>query len=281
MKGIQGLIVAIGLGITGALLNFIYLANKSGDLEAVAFIGIGPEVRVARGSTIVREHLVPVEVPQRVARNLEKFAVKFSDVNTVVGQKALRTLEGGSLLLRDDLRTPPAELDFTENLEAGVEEEVARGIPIDSRSIVPSLIEPGNLVSFLAPRVLSESPAVAAPLSPGGPEPGKPEPGKPELLRPVPGPGAAGAGSGLEEFEPVGPFRVLSVGSRVGRRDVFQAAGLPSAQENVLVIALRLRNKKLEDPGPRLERLLQSANFRPLSVLLHAPATKKPATKKE
>jgi len=277
MKGIQGLIVAIGLGITGALLNFFYLANKSGDLKAVAFIGIGAEVRVARGTTILGDHLVRVDVPGKLAGNLEKFAVKYSDVSTVVGQKALRTLEGGSLLMRDDLRTPPAELDFSENLEAGVEEEVARGIPIDSRSIVPSLIEPGNLVSFLAPRVLSESPTVAAPLSPGGLEPGKPE-----LLRPVPGPGgAAGAGSGSEEFEPVGPFRVLSVGSRVGRRDVFQAAGLPTAQENVLVIALRLRNKKLVDPGPRLERLLQAANFRPLSVLLHAPATKKPATKKE
>jgi len=275
MKGIQGLIVAIGLGITGALLNFIYLANKSGNLEAVAFIGIGDNVRVARGTTILGDHLVRVDVPGKLAGNLEKFAVKYSEVSTVVGQRALRTLEGGSLLFRDDLRTPPAELDFSENLLDGVE-EVARGIPIDSRSIVPSLIEPGNLVSFLAPRVPAESPAVAAPLSPGGAEPGKPE-----LLRPIPGPGAAGAGSGSEEFEPVGPFRVLSVGSRVGRRDVFQAAGLATAQENVLVIALQLKNKKLLDPGPRLERLLQSANVRPLSVLLHAPATKKPATKKE
>jgi hypothetical protein len=268
MKGIQGLIVAIGLGVAGALLNFLYLTSKAGNLKPIGFIGIGPDVRVARGSPIRADHLVRVDVPGELARNLEKFAVKYSEVSTVVGQKALRTLEGGSLLMRDDLRTPPAELDFTENLPPDVE-EVARGIPIDSRSIVPSLIEPGNLVSFLAPRVPAESPTVAAPLPPGGSEPGKPE-----LLRPIPSPGPGGA-AGAADFEPVGPFRVLSVGSRVGRRDVFQAAGLPTAQENVLVIALRLRNKKLEEPGPKLERLLQTVNFRPLSVLLHAPATKK------
>ena len=35
MKGIHGLILAIGLGIAGALFNFAYLANRSRDVEKV------------------------------------------------------------------------------------------------------------------------------------------------------------------------------------------------------------------------------------------------------
>jgi len=260
MKGIRGLIVAIGLGITGALLNLIYLTSKSEDLDTVEYIGVNSDVTIPRGTTILRQHLVPVKVPQKLARNLEKFAIRYSDISGVAGWRAVRTLEGGSFVWRDDLRTPPAELDFSQNLKPG-EEELAWGIPIDSRSIVSALIEPGNEVSFLAPRPPAESPTLAPP----GAIPGAVA---------VPG-GAAGSGGGSDEVERVGPFRVLSVGSRVGRRDVFQAAGLPTAQENVLVVAIRLNNGKLEEKGAKLQRLLQAASFRPLSVLLHAPSTKK------
>ena len=253
MKGIRGLIVAIGLGITGAVLNLMYLTSKSRELGTVEFIGINPEESVPRGAPInVEKHLVPVPVPQPAARNLEKFALKYSDIATVKGLRAVRPLEGGSFLWRDDLRTPPAELDYSQNLRPG-EEEVALGVPIDTRSIVPALIEPGNEVSFLAPRAPAESPTPA-----GGVEPGKP-----------------GAGASSEEIERVGPFRVLSVGNRVGRRDVFQAAGLPTTQENVLFVAIRLVNDKIEERGAKLQRLVQAGSGRPLSVLLHAPRTKK------
>ena len=49
MKGIQGLIIAIGLGIAGALFNFAYLYSRAQKDEAEDFIGIDPKVTVARG----------------------------------------------------------------------------------------------------------------------------------------------------------------------------------------------------------------------------------------
>ena len=49
MKGIHGLIVAIGLGIAGAVFNFSYLSRKSADVERIDFIGIKPDVTVEHG----------------------------------------------------------------------------------------------------------------------------------------------------------------------------------------------------------------------------------------
>ena len=40
MKGIQGLIVAIGLGVAGAMFNWAYLASRSSQEATVSFVGI-------------------------------------------------------------------------------------------------------------------------------------------------------------------------------------------------------------------------------------------------
>lgn len=264
MKGIRGLLLAIGFAIAGALVNFVYLAQKSRDVERVAFIGIKPEVEIHPAEMLLDEHLTKVEIPASAVGNLKDFAYLYESRQTVVGERVPRAIPGGSLLLRHDLTTPPrGGLVLGEDARPGVEER-AMGVPIDSRKIVPSLVNPGDLVSFLAPS------------GPAGPtlavEPAKVEPGTPApAVAPRATAGRSGSPGGVEM---IGPFRILSIGNRLGSAEVMKAskAPLPQLQENVMMILVRVENGALEPEAVRLVKLLDESDSRPLAYLLHPRA---------
>lgn len=230
MKGIYGLVLAIGLGVAGALLNWNYLARKARDVEKVAFVGIASGVSINRGDTFQDTHLVPVEIPKSNVGALADFAVLYADRQTVVGMNAVRSYNGGELLLRQDLKTPPPELKLVGD------DERAIGVPVDSKTFVPSLVTPGDWVSFLFPTANQPTPAGAEPANPN---------------------------------EPLGPFRVLSVGNRLGSPEVMQAARVPQLQENVLLIRVKWQGDKLEPKAQKLWDLLQRSNFQQVGVVLH------------
>ena len=115
---------------------------------------------INRGEVLREDHLVPVGIPERWVGNLKEFAVLYDNRQTVVGSPVWRTLAGECLLLAEDLKTPPQELKLDEG-------EKAMWIPVDARAFVPSLVLPGDTVSFMVSRPLG-----------GGPTP---------ALRPVPG----------------------------------------------------------------------------------------------
>jgi hypothetical protein len=175
-----------------------------------------------------------------------------------------RTLEGGSLLMRTDTKTPPPELIFGEQTQPGVE-EVAIGVPIDADRIVPSLIKPGDLVSFLSSRSSADGPTLASP--------SRPEPAKADTPQPVssdegePAPPA-------DDIERIGPFRVLSLGTRLGSVDVARAARQGAVQENVMMVAVRIENDKFEPKAMKLLRLMERSRSRALGYVLHAPQKK-------
>ncbi len=52
MKGIQGLILALALGIIGALVNWAYLASRSKEVEALYFVAIAANASLNRGDVI-------------------------------------------------------------------------------------------------------------------------------------------------------------------------------------------------------------------------------------
>ena len=54
MKGIQGLIVAIVLGVAGAAANFYYLNTEAQKKDMVGFIGIKKGVVLGRGDKLTR-----------------------------------------------------------------------------------------------------------------------------------------------------------------------------------------------------------------------------------
>ena len=122
------------------------------------------------------------------------------DRATVDNQPVCRTLSNGALLLQDDIRTP-----LQEQLELGKGEK-AIGISIDTRTCVPSLIVPGDLVSFQIP--VAAGPTKAPPRAAenaNGQENGQ--------LNPIPAAAAVSSGA----TRTVGPFKVLSLGNRLSR----------------------------------------------------------------
>ncbi len=290
MKGIQGLIIAIGLGIAGALFNFAYLYSKSRDVEKVAFIGIDPKVTVARGDRLTKEHLVPVEIPRNNVGNLEEVAVRYSALQTVIGQNVWRTLAGGSLVLRDDLKTPPPELNFGRGPEAS-QVERAMFVPIDMRKMVPSLVVPGDQVTFVTPSFAAETPTLADE-DPGrgesgaGTGPAKTELGKTdrEPLKPVPARTTQSRNSRRLAAEPgelIGPFKVLSLGNRLGSAEVMKASKIPQTQESVMTILVKVDKdkegkEKLAGESAKLVQVLDAVNWKPIVYLLHPRLERSP-----
>jgi hypothetical protein len=242
MKGIQGLIVAIGLGVAGALFNWAYLASRSSQEEMVSFVGIPEGQTVGRGEVLRDEHLVAVEIPERWVGNLRTFAFQYKDKATVIGRPVSRTLTGACLLLSDDLKTPPEEF----RLEEG---EQIMWIPVESRAFVPSLISPGDEVMFLVPRL---TPASAS--KPGGEGP--------EAVQPVSG-----------TTNEIGPFRVRSLGNRLGSAQVWAAAKLPQGPENVIGIGVKPDEKK---KAMALWDILQATNYRQVGIEKLGPPVKQP-----
>jgi hypothetical protein len=245
MKGIHGLIVAAGLGIAGAVFNLFYLSSKAREIEKVSFIGVKPDAVIARGERLSTDNLVEVGIPRSAVGNLKDFAFPWSDLNTVDRVPVWRTLTGGALLLRDDVRTPPPELE----LEKG---DVAMAIPVDTRTFALSLLTPGDMVWFKVPRASTVLPTRAVPE--GAP---KPE----NLDDPAP---AIPAGP----TETIGPFKILAIGNRLGSAEVMLAAKIPQMQENILTIR---KSKQVAGEVERADKLwdrLQAVGFRNVGIEL-------------
>ena len=155
MKGIQGLVIAIVLGIIGAIFNWVYL-SKGRDFEQDSFIGVPKGTNIDRGIPIQEEHLEEVKIPKPHVGNLKVYAYPWEDHATIIGRPTARKYEGGEILLREDFRTAPDQLPLKDN-------DAAVWIPIDTRTAITSQILPGSTrVSFSLP-----SPGSGNPLAPG------------------------------------------------------------------------------------------------------------------
>lgn len=241
------LVVAAVLGVAGAGLNLWYLNEKSKAVEKVSFIGIKPNTVIRPGDKFLDDNFLRVDIPKANVGALEQMAVRYEDRNTVVGMPSVKSYTGGELLLRDDLRTPPPAMDLGQD-------ERALPIPVDTRNFVPSLVNPGDLISFLVGGV----PTPAAP--PHDPD----NPDEPPATPPAPSTRVPGM-----KAEPIGPFRVLSIGNRLGSAEVMKASGQPQYQENVIMIAVKVQGDQLEPKAARLMNLLNLSGTRQAGVLLH------------
>ena len=254
MKNIQGLIIALALGIAAALLNWAYLNSAAREVEKVDFIGVKPGVTIGRGERLAEGHFVPVPIPKNNIGNLDGYAIRYSNLSTVTANRnAARTLTGGTLLLEHDLRTPPQELRLKKTLDPkdlekmglpfdANAEELAMFVPVDTRTFVPSLVKPGDLVSFWT---------VDAPTRAGDP-------------------GATPGGIPM-----IGPFRVLAVGNRLSSAEVMKAAQIPQTQENVMTISIGYvregagKKGRLDGRTTELLGYLRATNYRGMGVTLH------------
>lgn len=241
MKGMPGLASALILGLLAAGLNWFYLDRKSREFEKVSFVSIAPETLIHPGETFTRSHFAEMPAPEAAAQRLERVAVLWKDLDTVIGMNAVREFSGDELLLRTDLETPPAELQLAEN-------ERALWIPVDQKSFVASLVVPGDEVDFLLPR----RPILASPGPAGGTQ--------------TPTIAATPATGGHAQI--VGPFKVLSIGNRLGKTNVLNAARLPQLQENIITVRIKMNGAFLDEDAERLLEALQAANYREVGLLL-------------
>ena len=251
MNGKIALPIAAGLALAGAALNWIYLTNKAQQLDKIEFLCVAPGVTIRPGDRFTEDKLAPLAIPKnnvvnRAGENLRKEAILYADRKTVEGMAAVRPYAENEIILRQDLKTPPLTLALKQD------KEVAIWIPVDTRTFVPSLVSAGDLVSFMVGGV--PTPAAPADAYGGGEENG--------ATIPMPSrPGNA---------ELIGPFKVLSLGNRLGSTEVLKASGLPQTQENVMTISASIEGGQLDPKAQKLWKLLQSSGFRQVGVVLHA-----------
>jgi hypothetical protein len=113
MKGVPGLMMALGLGIVGAFCNWFYLAQKAREVEMVDFIGraaagptetIGPfrilalgnrlgtpEVLRASGQAAAQENVMAVAV-KLIGRDLDEPGQKLSELLRITNFQQVQVL---------------------------------------------------------------------------------------------------------------------------------------------------------------------------------------------
>ncbi len=240
MKGIPGIIVAVGLGLIGALCNWFYLDRLAGKEAKEQFIGIKAGVQLNSGDPIKEEHLIAVGIPRSNLGNLEQVAPKWSAYKSVIGQPTVRTYRGGEIVTFDDLTTP-GQRDLSDKLGP---DEVAMWLPVDPRSFSSARVNPDDEVMFIAPRAGADSPT------------------------PIPEDTPVGVPSGTGTSEVIGPFRILEIGTRTGRPEIQRAAGLRSGNESSITVTAKLLNGRLEPKAERLTDIIRQTRSQGLQVLL-------------
>lgn len=259
MKNWIGLLIALSLGIVACLLNWQYLERKSKEIEVISFLAIKDSVQLKTGETFRENHFEKLDIPRKNAGSLQETAVLFSDLQTVVSMKALHDYRGGEIVLRQELKTPPEEFNLKEN-------ELAMWIPVSTAAFVSSLVKPGDEVSFVVPSPNSVFQNMTQVPDPGdqlGPEFGGTEDIEDSNRnQPV-----------NTNSELVGPFRVLSLGNRLGSYEVSVATGAPRARENVMGIAVIKLGNRIDPKAEKLVRWMSQPNFRQASVVLHPRKT--------
>ena len=233
MKGIYGLLVAVALGVAAAMINWIYVQQRLQNAEKVEYVGVARDIEF--GERLQEHHLEPVPIPRNAEGSLPSFAVKWDDRGRVLGMYATRRLEKGELLI--ERRTAGDEsvlLTPRDKPRPLSEDEVSIGVPIDTRTFVPSLHKPGNMISFVVPQDA-----------------------------------AAGGSGGSGAFETIGPFEIHSIGNRISSSDVEKASQRQQTQENVLRVVLRKRGGDYDAASARLVNLLLNTSFRQVMVETH------------
>ena len=245
-----GLLIALSLAIVAGLLNWKYLERKSAEIEMVSFLAVKEGRTIKAGKPFREADFMAIDIPQKQVGFLREVAVLYEDRNTVISMNAVHNYGGGEIIMSNELKTPPKELKLAKD-ERAVFIAVASGF-------VPSLVRPGDNISFIVPK----NPIAAAPQRRNPNE--NFDPNDPEASwRDEPQNQFTG------ETEIIGPFRVLSLGGRLGSYKVSRAAGVSSGSENTLGIAVKIMGNNTLNPlaDSLIKRL--GPNARQARVLLH------------
>lgn len=225
MKGIQGLVIAAGLAIVGAICNWFYVSNKARDLDKVSYVYVKADAGLRAGDVFKEEHLGRINIPKLYAGDLQKLAVRWQVRNTVVGQRAIRDYPNDRILLLDDLKTT-TQKSLAQQLGPN---EVAEHVRVD-RTFIAANHNPGDMVYFFPPDLTRTQKTKVAPPTGG-----------------------------------VGPFRILRIGSRAGSMEVQRNRGYRGSNTNVVVVPLVYtpdeRDKTKRDFDKKSQALLKLIEY--------------------
>lgn len=235
MRGMQGLAIAAALGIVGAVCNWFYIYQQAANYDKIYFVAVKRGVHLNPGERFKESHLEAFDIPLEGAGSLPEAAVQWRDRGTVIGETAIRAYDGGEIILLEDLKTPSLGR-MSDELGAG---ETLRWVPVDQRMMASDHINPGDMVLF-----------VLATPGPGGRA----------------GAGAGNGASGLNTTE-YGPFEVLTLGNRRGRKDVLQSRGGALGNENLIGIRIEEKGESLQE-SKRLFDALRITGSQGVQVIL-------------
>ena len=252
-----GLLIALSLALVAGVLNWQYLERKTEEVEMVAFVAVKEGTTIEPGERFLDEHFAKLNIPKKSVGHLEESAVLFEDRHTVTSMKAVNLHRSGQVILRQELRSPPKKLDIAAD-------EEGFWVPVGGSSFVSSLFSPGDMVSFSlpAPRTIRLQNKTPDPVQESAEDPNAEwnYDGDQSKLQ---------INQGPSEF--VGPFRVISVGARLGSAQVSRASGGSRRTESTLGVAIKKTAAGQREPNGKLliERVL-APGFRHAGVLLHS-----------
>ena len=240
MKGLQGMIVAAGLGIVGAICNWFYIAQQARDYEKIQFLAVKPSTQIEVGERFESSHFMPVSIPKLHVGNLEKVAIKWDARSAVIGDRAKKTYTGDELILQVDLKTP----GVMRPIEKLGKDEVAISVAVDSNSFIAAKVNPGDYIGFSVRSSQLNSPPLA---------------------RDSNSPGSSSSKKG--KYKLLGPFLLLMIGDRTGSTNTFRAMQGNSRRENIITVSVKIENGKFEDKAEALMDLAAVKGGIPLRVV--------------
>jgi hypothetical protein len=241
MKGVTGLVIAAVLALSGGICNWLYIQKQADRYTRIGFVKVDV-AKIQIGDKLKEGHFAKVDFPQEFLGNIETVAVKWIDLQTIIGQHATRDYVKNQLVLHEDLKTPPVR-PLNEMIGPT---EVVMWLPVDAKSFNPAHVNPGDLVSFR----FNNRFKIPTPVGQAPPD--------------------AGA---VRIDEIIGPFRILALGNRRASAEVAKASGLRGGAENVIAIGVTKTATGLDAQATRISELLAISNFKGVQVLLHSART--------
>jgi hypothetical protein len=238
MKGVTGLVIAAILALAGGICNWLYIQKQADRYTRIGFVKVDVS-KIQIGDKLKQEHFAKVDFPEEFLGNIETVAVKWIDLQTILGQTATRNYVKNQLVLHEDLKTPPSR-PLNEMISPT---EVVMWLPVDAKSFNPAHVNPGDTVSFRFNNKF-RTPTLA------GQKP--PE----DAMAPI--------------DEIIGPFRILALGNRRASAEVAKASGIRGGAENVIAIGVTKTPTGLDSKATRISELLALSNFKGVQVLLHS-----------
>ncbi len=177
MTNLTKLSLAAACGIAAGLLNWIWMKSQTHE----SFNAVKVVAKIQQGDALKQEDFEQMILPIESAKSLQASLVQFDDLAVLLDRKAARNLNPGDVVFWQDMQSQKKELAISGK------DEVALHISLDGLSYEPELLMVGNEVGFVvSENTSSQGPAaIPSPTHPSG------------------------------SFSNIGPFRIVSVGSRL------------------------------------------------------------------